>query len=85
MEAMRDILLFLSVMGVFAFGYFLMVRLDKLLVENRKTIRKGSEKKEPSSVMLTEEMSDEEIVEEVRRFRGKHEGTNIVLMESTKE
>lgn len=32
--------------------------------------------------MLTEAMSDEEIAEEIRRFRSKHEGTRIVLYDS---
>ncbi len=79
MEVMRDILLILSVLGVFVFGYFLMAHLDKFLDENRKAIEKGNEKKEPSCIVLTEEMSDEEIAEEVRRFREKHESTLVVL------
>ncbi|MBP3411973.1 MAG: hypothetical protein J6K89_01805 [Oscillospiraceae bacterium] len=80
---MRDIILILSVLGVFAYGYFLMVRLDRFLDENRKAIEKETEKTEPSYVMLTEEMSEEEMVEEVRRFRKKHESTRIVLYDSS--
>ena len=68
MEVWRDILLILCVLGVFVFGYFLMARLDKFLEENRKAIEKEEEKKEPSCVMLTEEMSDEDIVEEVKKI-----------------
>ncbi len=83
MEVMRDILLILSVLGVFVFGYFLMARLDKFLDENRKAIEKESEKKEPSCIMLTEEMSVEEIADEVRRFRIKHKSARIVLYDST--
>ena len=82
MEVWRDILLILCVLGVFVFGYFLMARLDKLLDENRKTIENENENREPSCVMLTEEMSDEEIATEVKRFRDKHASARIVLYDS---
>lgn len=82
MEVWRDILLILCVLGVFVFGCFLMARLDKFLDENRKAIEKENEKREPSCVMLTEEMSDEEIATEVKRFRDKHASARIVLYDS---
>ena len=83
MEVWRDILLILCVLGVFVFGYFLMARLDKFLDENRKAIEKENEKREPSCVLLTEEMSDEEVATEVKRFRDKHASARIVLYDST--
>ena len=83
MEVWRDIILIISVLCVFVFGYFLMARLDKFLEENRKAIEKEEEKKEPSCVMLTEEMSDEDIVEEVKKFRETHKGTRIILYDSS--
>ena len=76
---MRDVLLILSVLGVFVFGYFLMELLDKFLDENRKSIEKENKKKEPSCIVFTKEMSDEEISAEIRRFREKHESTYVVL------
>lgn len=82
MEVWRDIILIISVLGVFVFGYFLMKRLDQFLDENRKAIEKENERKEPSCVMLTEEMSDEEIAREVKQFREKHAGIRIVLFDS---
>jgi len=82
-EIWRDIVLVISVLGVFVFGYFLMARLDKFLDENRKAIEKEEEKKEPSCILLTEEMSDEEIATEVKRFRDKHTSARIVLYDST--
>ena len=82
MEVLRDIVLIIAVLGVFVFGYFLMARLDKFLGENRKAIEKESEKKDPSCVMLTEELTDEEITEEIRRFKSKHKGTRIMLYDS---
>ena len=83
MEVYRDILLILCVLGAFVFGYFLMTILDKFLDENKEAIEKESEKEEPTCVMLTEEMSDEEIVIEVKRFRDKHAGARIVLYDSS--
>ena len=83
MEVWRDIILIISVLGVFVFGYFLMARLDKFLDENRKAIEKEEEKKEPSCILLTEEMSDEDIAGEVRKFRETHEGTRIILYDSS--
>ena len=82
MEAWRDIVLIISVLGIFALGFFLMARLDKFLGENRKAIEKENEKREPSCVLLTEEMSDEEIATEVKRFRDKHASARIVLYDS---
>ena len=82
MEVWRDILLILCLLGVFVFGYILMARLDKFLEENRKTIENENENREPSCVMLTEEMSDEEIATEVKRFRDKHASARIVLYDS---
>ena len=83
MEVWRDIVLILCVLGVFVFGYVPMARLDKFLDENRKAIEKENEKRGPSCVMLTEEMSDEEIATEVKRFRDKHASARIVLYDST--
>lgn len=83
MDMLRNVILIVSMLGVFVIGYFLVTRLDKFLDENRKAIEKENEKKEPSCVMLTEEMSEEEVAEEVRRFREKHESTRVVLYDGT--
>jgi len=80
---MKEILLIIVVLGAFVYGYFLMGRLDKFLEENRKAIEKESEKTEPSCVMLTEEVSEEELMEEVRRFRKKHKGARVMLYDNT--
>ena len=81
-EGWREIILIISAFGVFAFGFFLMAKLDKFLDENRKTIEKENEKKEPSCVLLTEELSDEEIVMEIKRFRDRHADVQIFLCDS---
>lgn len=79
MAMLRDVFLILAVLAVFVVGYFLMVRIDKSIYEKRKAIEKESEKQEPSYVMLTEELSDDEMVKEIRRFREKHENVRVFI------
>lgn len=70
-------------LGMFSFGFFLMTKLDKFFVENRGAIERESEKCEPSCVMLTNSLTDEEILEEIRRFREHHEDINVLLYDSS--
>lgn len=82
MDALRDIILLICVLGVFAFGYFLMARLDMFLYENRKYIDNEDKAEEPSCVILTENTSDKEIIEEVSKFREKHKNIRIAIYDS---
>lgn len=82
-EVGSDMILILCVLVCFAFGSFLMTRLDKFLNENYETIEKESEKRVPDYIMLTEEMTDDEIVQEVKRFRKLHEGSSVVIYDFT--
>ena len=56
---------------LFGFGYILMGKLDRFLSENRKTIEEKSEKVEPSRIMLTNDLSDEEIMDEIRALEAE--------------
>ena len=76
-----SIILILAMSGVF--GFYLMTKLDKFLDENRKAIEKENESREPSCVMLTNSLTDEEILEEIRRFRKRHEDINVLLYDSS--
>ena len=78
-----SIILILAMSGVFGFGFYLMTKLDKFLDENRKAIEKENESCEPSCVMLTNSLTDEEILEEIRRFRKRHEDINVLLYDSS--
>ena len=82
---MKDVILMGAVLGAFVFGYFLMIRLDRFLDENRDAIKSTTEKKVPSCVMLTEELSEKEIAEEIRRFRETHKDTYILLCNGTEK
>lgn len=76
---MKEVLLVIILVALFGFGYFLMKKLDYFLAENRKAIEREHEKVEPSCIMLTDELTDEEIIDEIRRFRMKHENVKMLV------
>ena len=82
---MREILLVFVLLVLFGLGYILMKKLDFFLVDNRKAIEKETEKVEPSRIMLTNDLSDEEIMDEIRRFRVKHENVKILVCDDIDE
>ena len=66
---MAELLLIVSLLGIFAFGFYLMSRLDRFLEENRKALLKENESREPSEILLPQGLSESEILCEIRRFR----------------
>ena len=64
----RDIILVVAVLGVMVFGFFVMKRLDNFLDGNRKRMEQEKKKKEPSCVMLTADMTDEELIKNIRTY-----------------
>lgn len=76
---MREVLLVLAVLLLFGYVYILMGKLDRFLSENRKSIEEKSGKTEPSRIMLTNDLSDEEILNEIRQFCVKHKNARIVI------
>lgn len=83
MDVWRDIVLFLIVLAIFSFGFFLMTKLDRVLGENRKAMEKETESCEPSCVLLTKSFTDEEIIEEIQKFRSIHKEAFVVLYDSS--
>lgn len=79
---MAELLLIVSLLGVFAFGFFLMGRLDRFLDENRKALLKENETREPSEILLPQGLSDSEILSEIHRFRETHGTVDIILSDS---
>ena len=75
----RDIILVVAVLGVMVFGFFVMKRLDKFLDENRKRIEQEKKEKEPSCVMLTTDMTDEELIKDIRTYEKKRGDAYITL------
>lgn len=81
----RDIILVVSVLGVMVVGFFIMKRLDKFLDENRKRIEQEEKRKEPHCVMLTTDMTDDELVKRIRTYEKKHGDAHITLYQDEDE
>lgn len=81
---MAELLLIVSLLAVFAFGFYLMSRLDRFLEENRKALLKENESCEPSEVLLPPGLSDSEILSEIHRFRETHGNVDIILSDRQK-
>ena len=81
----RDIILAVAVLGVMVFGFFVMKRLDKFLDENRKRIEQEEKEKEPSCVMLTTDMTDEELIQNIRTYEKQRGDAYITLYQDEDE
>ena len=81
----RDIILVVAVLGVMVFGFFVMKRLDKFLDENRKRIEQEEKEKEPSCVMLTADMTDEELIKNIRTYEKQRGDAYITLYQDEDE
>ena len=81
----RDIILVVAVLGVMVFGFFVMKRLDKFLDENRKRIEQEEKEKEPSCVMLTSDMTDEELIKNIRTYEKQRGDAYITLYQDEDE
>ena len=81
----RDIILAVAVLGVMVFGFFVMKRLDKFLDENRKRIEQEEKKEAPSCVMLTTDMTDEELIKNIRTYEKKRGVAYITLYQDEDE
>ena len=81
----RDIILVVAVLGVMVFGFFVMKRLDKFLDENGKRIEQEEKKKEPSCVMLTTDMTDEELINNIRTYEKQRGVTYIAFYQDEDE
>ena len=82
---MAELLLIVSLLAVFAFGFYLMSRLDRFLEENRKVLLKENESCEPSEVLLPHGLSDSEILSEIRRFQETHGTVDIILSDGKED
>ena len=81
----RDIILVVAVLGVMVFGFFVMKRLDKFLDENRKRIEQEEKEKEPSCVMLTTDMTDEELIKNIRIYEKQRGDAYITIYQDEDE
>ena len=82
---MAELLLIVSLLAVFAFGFYLMSRLDRFLEENRKALLKENESCEPSEVLLPHGLSDSEILSAIRRCQETHGTVDIILSDGKED
>ena len=82
---MAELLLIVSLLAVFVFGFYLMSRLDQFLEENRKALLKENESCEPSEILLPHGLSDSEILSEIRRFQETHGTVDIILSDGKED
>ena len=76
---MKEAVLLIFFVLLFTAGYFLMKKIDIIMDENLKNIEKEAEKTEPSYIVLTKELSDEELASEIKQFRNKHSKSDIII------
>ena len=81
----RDIILAIAVFVAMFFGFFVMNSLDKFLDENRKRIEQEEKEKEPSCVMLTTDMTDEELIKNIRTYEKQRGDAYITLYQDEDE
>ena len=77
-EILRDVLLIITVLTVFVFGFFIMKRLDKFLNENYKPYFRENEEK-PTRIIHNENTSDEEILSDIKKVKEKGGKVKIVI------
>ncbi len=77
-EVLRDILLVITVLAIFVFGFFVMKRLDKFLNENYKPYFKENEEK-PTRIIHNEDASDEEILSDIKKVRENGGKMKVVI------
>ena len=81
----RDIILVVAVLGVMVFGFFVMKRLEKFLDENRKRIEQEEKEKEPRCIMLTTDMTNEELIKNIRTYEKQRGDAYITLYQDEDE
>ena len=77
-EVLRDILLVITVLAIFVFGFFVMKRLDKFLDEIHKPYFREDEEK-PTRIIHNEDSSDEEIFSDIKKIREKGGKMKVVI------
>lgn len=82
---MAELLLIISLLGIFAFGFYLMSRLDQFLEKNRKALLKENKFREFSEILLPQGLSDSEILSEIHRFRETHGKVDIILSDGKED
>lgn len=76
---MKYVLLTTAVLAFFVFGYFLMDRIDRFLCENQRAIQNEKRDSKSSQILLSSDLTDDEILKEIHGFKENHSKTGILL------
>lgn len=79
---MSEVWILLIALAIFAGGYLIMDRIDRFLDRSFRSEPPAYQQQHPSSVMLTEDLSDEELIRSIRLFAAQHEQICIILRDS---
>ena len=75
---LKDILLLITVLTVFVFGFFVMKRLDNFLEENYKSYFREDEEK-PTQIVHNESSLGEEILLDIKKIKENCGKVKIVI------
>ena len=76
---MKYVLLTAAVLAFFTFGYFLMDRIDRCLCENQRASQYEESGSKNSQILLSSDLTDDEILKEIHGFKKNHSKTGILL------
>mgnify|MGYP006956049336 FL=1 len=79
---MKYVLLTAAVLAFFMFGYYLMDRLDRFLYENKKAIQNEENNCKSAQILLSSDLTDDEILKEIHDFKKNHSKTGILLYDA---
>ena len=79
---MNEFLIVLIVLAVFVGGYYVMGGIDRFLARSLNNEPLEYQQRPPCSMMLTDSLSDEELIHSIRHFAAQHKQTVIILRES---
>ena len=71
----------IGVIFFFLLGSFLMKKVDDFLEENKKYMMKKNRLPEPDFIVLSSELSDTEMVNEIHKYRKNHKNAQLILKE----
>ena len=76
---MKYVFLTAAVLAFFSFGYLLMDRIDRFLCENQRAIQNEESDSKSSQILLSSDLTDDEILKEIYGFKKNHSKTGILL------
>ena len=76
---MKDVSLTASVLASFAFGHFLMAQTARFLCKHQMALQSEESDSKSSQILLSSDLTDDEILKEIHGFKKNHSKTGIFL------